>query len=441
MAIEVIKPKVGVSAVCSPLEAGADRAPGACEELSRALRDAGCEVVSLRPIGSADDAADAGRRLCEAHVDAVAVASVSWFEDYLLLDLIEECPAPLLLWSLPGMETGALCGTQQLTWYLRRLEHPFHCLFGAMGQPRLIDDAMAFLRGASLARRLRRARIGLGGCRVAGMTETSVNEVAMKRSVGPRIVMLDLPQLLKSAGQMPQAAAESQWKAVVARAGSCGVSQVAGVDAMRFCAAVREQIDRHRLSALAIGCYPHLMGVPCLAASLLADDGIPLGCEGDANGAVAQLMLTWLSGQPTHNTDWLDPMSDGSVVFTHCGSGSLSLAQRKEDVSLQSVRLMGQGVCALFPARPGPVTLLNLTASGDGYQCALLQGQAIPTTMVFPGNPLRVRFDQPTPRIMQWIHDEGLGHHWMAGYGHFAGEMRHWARIVGKGLRLVECPA
>ena len=53
-------------------------------------------------------------------------------------------------------------------------------------------------------------------------------------------------------------------------------------------------------------------------------------------------------------------VADGTVVFTHCGSGSHSLAEKPSDITLAHVRLMSQGVCSLFPARPGPVTLVNL---------------------------------------------------------------------------------
>jgi L-arabinose isomerase len=149
-------------------------------------------------------------------------------------------------------------------------------------------------------------------------------------------------------------------------------------------------------------------------------------------------MLTWLTGQPTHNTDWLDPLDDGSVVFTHCGSGSYILAANRRDIVLAPVRLANQGVCSLFPARPGPVTLVSLMPSGEGYQMAVMEGEALPTEMVFPGNPLRVRFASPVDRIIRWIHDEGIGHHWAAGYGHVSAELRALANIVGRRLRLLE---
>ena len=192
------------------------------------------------------------------------------------------------------------------------------------------------------------------------------------------------------------------------------------------------------LDALTVGCYPDLMGRVCLAASLLADEGVPLACEGDVNGAVGQLVLQLLTAGPTHSTDWLNPLEDGSVVFTHCGSGSFSLAHHPEQITLSDVRLMGQGVCALFTTKPGPVTLLSLNATPGGYQCALLEGQSLPTGMVFPGNPVRVRFDRPTAELIDWIHEEGIGHHWMIGHGHVGREVRDWANIAGPALTLLE---
>ena len=431
-------PRVAVAALSSPLEVGADRAPGALRGLAEWLRRAGCEVVELGPVGNADEAILAGRRAAELHIDAVALAVASWFEDYLALDLLEECAAPLLLWPLPGMETGALCGTQQATCYLRELGVPFRAVFGEIDEAGAGASALAFVRGAALRSRLRRCRVGLAGSHLNGMTHTAPNEMALKRALGARVVWLDLPRLLESAAAVPEADARRAWQAVRRAAARCEVAETDGLESMRVYVALREAVTRHGLAALTVGCYPHLMGRVCLAESRLADEGIPMACEGDVHGALGQHMLQLLTGQPTHNTDWLDPLDDRRVVFTHCGSGSFSLAERAGDVRLTSVRLMGQGVCALFTARPGAVTLLNITARGDGYQVALLEGEAEPGEMVFPGNPVRVRFDTPVPRLIEWIFEAGLGHHWMIGYGHVAAEVRAWAGLCGPQVRLVE---
>jgi L-fucose isomerase-like protein len=434
--IRSLKPLVAVGALSSPLEVGAQEAPHAGQALARLLKKSGCGVVPLGALHSPDGAVAAGRLCAESHVDAIALVASSWYEDYLVTDMLEECRAPLLVWALPGMENGALCGNQQLTCYLKQLAHPCAAVFGPLEDPACQERSAVFLRAAALKGRLRRARIGLAGHRLNGMTLAAASDFLLKKIVGPRVVPLDLPQLLERAGQVRRQEAARAWAKLKRRAGACRVSDEAGLDAMRAHLAVRQEVARHGLHALTIGCYPHLMGRFCLAASLLADEGVPLACEGDVHGAVGQYMLQQLTGRPTHCTDWLNPLEDGSVVFTHCGSGSLTLAEDASQVLLAPVRLMDRGACALFTARPGPVTLLSITARTDGYQCALLEGEALLTEMVFPGNPLRVRFDAPTACIIEWIHDEGIGHHWMAGYGHVGAEVKTWARMAGPDLRL-----
>ncbi len=433
-----LRPKVGVVGLSSPLEVGAQQAPIASAELGRWLNSAGVEALDLGACADADEAAPAGRRLAEAHVDAIVGVATSWYEDYLVLDLLEECRVPLLLWSIPGMETGALCGSQQLTCFLKQLQLPYACAFGDVSDAACRERGLSYLRAAALHRRLRRARIGIAGSRVGGMTHTAPSEFMLKRALGPRVVPLDLPGLLRRAGDTADETSRRLWEDVLRRAGHSRVPEADGLSSMAMYAAVREVVQEHGLDALTIGCYPDLMGRVCLTASLLADEGVPLACEGDVNGAVGQLILQLLTGQPTHNTDWLNPLEDDSVVFTHCGSGSFSLAHRPEEITLSDVRLMGQGACALFTARPGPVTLLSLNALPGGYQCALLEGEALPTEMVFPGNPVRVRFEQKTSDLIDWIHREGIGHHWMIGYGHVGEAVRDWASCAGAGVRLVE---
>ena len=433
-----LRPTVAVAGLSSPLEVGADQAPALAHGLGALLAEQGFTVVPLGSIDAPAEARAAGRLCAEQHVDAIACVSASWFEDYLAVDMLEEHAVPVLLWSTPGMETGALCASQQLTSYLKQLEWPYGCVFGAIEDPECLGVALGYLLAAGLKSRLRRARIGLAGQRIGGMTHTAPNEFALKKAIGPRVVPLDVPLLLERAADFTPEQTMPLWRELVGRAAANRVPDEDGRDSMSVYLALREIVARESLDALTVGCYPHLMGRVCIAGSLLADEGIPMACEGDVNGAVGQLMLQLLTGAPTHCTDWLNPLEDGTVIFTHCGSGSFSLAERQSDITLAHVRLMDQGVCALFPALPGPVTLMSLIGLGGGYQCALLEGEALPTEMVFRGNPVRVRFARPVSELIDWIHAEGIGHHWMIGYGHVAAAVRHWAAMAGPAVRLVE---
>jgi len=190
-------------------------------------------------------------------------------------------------------------------------------------------------------------------------------------------------------------------------------------------------VDDAGLSAVAVGCYPHLMGKVCLAASLLGDQGTPVACEGDVNGALGMLMLSELSGEPVHNTDLLDPVpADNAIVYSHCGSGAFSLACESCGITLGPVRLMDQGLCALFLPRTGRVTLVNIVPGLGGYRVAAIAGEAVATDMVFLGNQLQVRFDADYQAVLEWIADEGLGHHWMAAYGDLCRPLKDLAGMV-----------
>jgi len=428
--------RIGLMAVASPLEVGAGDAPGLAAQLGRALRALGEERLELTafpdPVDSPARAGAAGRAFYDARVDAILLIAASWFQDYLALDALEECAAPVIAWARPGMETGALCGTQQLGYILRQLGQPYTLLYAPAGDGAALSRAWDFARAASLRRRLRRARIGYWGHRVEGMTETTAHELALKKVFGPRVVGIDANVPLDLAARLPPETAVERWEALTRRVGRVLVSREAGIEALRLYEALREVIAEHGLDALTVGCYPNIFGKACLAASLLGEEGVPLACEGDVNGALAMLMLADLTGAATHCTDALDPIpADDSLVFSHCGSGGFSLAADPSEVVIGTGRLMGGGVCCLFPARPGPVTLVNLIPTLGGYKLAVMAGEAVATEMVFPGNPLRVRFGGDYRAVLDWIAAEGLGHHWMAAYGDLRRPLRDLAAMTG----------
>jgi len=85
-----IAPVVAVASVCSPLEIGANLAPQRVNELADALTQRACTVINLGVVDTADRAVAAGRKAAESHIDAIAIVATSWYEDYLVIDLLEE---------------------------------------------------------------------------------------------------------------------------------------------------------------------------------------------------------------------------------------------------------------------------------------------------------------------------------------------------------------
>ena len=426
--------RLGLVSVSSPLEFGSGEASELQARLAAALTEFG--GFEVRPFGQIVDssaaAAQAGCAFQDQRVDAICALSASWFEDYLVLDLLEECNAPLILWARPGMETGSLCGMQQLGYMLQALGHPYCIIYGQVGDPAGLQRASDFGQAAAVRRVLRRARLGILGHRVDGMTETTVHELAMKRIFGSRVVGLDTAEFRQRAAAVPADTLAGRWEESRSQVGDVKVDWKTGIDALKLYVALKETIQEKALTALAVGCYPHLYGEPCLGMSLLNEEGIPMGCEGDVVSTLGMLIMMRLSGQAVNFAEFLDPIPErDSIMFSHCGACGFSVASSPAQITLAPIRLTDSGLCCLFPSRPGTCTMINLGATNDGYRMAMLYGEALETTLLYRGAPIEVHFEADHRDVMAWVAAKGLGHHWVAAYGDLRQPLQDLAAMTG----------
>lgn len=420
-------PSIGLMVVRSPLEVGAEQAPEIVARASEIF--AGWGMIAHPALVDSAPAARAAAADWPA-IDALCVIAATWSEDYLVQDVLAELPVPVIAWGLPGVHTGSLCGTQQLCCVLKELGYPYRFVYGALDDPAAGTRVRDAACGAALIRALRGSRVGRIGGRLAGMAEVAVDELELRARFGIRLVERGLDWLQEAVAGTDSETAERDWQRICARAGSVQVPATEGLTAMRYYQALTRFVREEALCALTVECYPALMGRVCLPFSLLAEEDIVGACEGDVNAAVAMRMMAWLSGRPVHNTDLLADTPDNAVIFSHCGSGALCLAANRAEIALQSCRLMDVGVTAHFPGRPGRVTLLNLVGRRDSYRLGVITGVALPTEMVFPGNPVKVRLDVPIAACLDDIAEVGLGHHWMIAEGDLGGAVDEFGRLL-----------
>ncbi|MFB3881494.1 MAG: hypothetical protein ACE149_09520 [Armatimonadota bacterium] len=428
----VLRPSVGLVVVASPLEVGADGAPALLAEAVAVLSGEGIAPVSPAVIADASAAREAGAAFRDA--DAVCVVAATWSEDCLVQDLLAHIgrPVPVIAWALPGLHTGSLCGTHQLCCVLKELGHSYRFVYGPLTDKPARAQLVATAKAAAARCALQRSRVGRIGSRLPGMAEVAVDELALRAVLGPRLVERGMDWLTEQAEGAEASEAAAVWETARGRAGRVGVPDSAGLLAARYYLALREFARAEELSSLTVECYPKLMGQICLPAALLAEEGVVTACEGDVNSAVAMRLLSWFTGGPVHNTDLLaDDPQENTIVFSHCGSGAFCLAGRKSDVTLASCRLMDTGVTVQYPGRPGRVTGVNLVGPRGNYRLGLFTGDAAPTELVFPGNPVKVRLDVPVGRFLYEVAEAGLGHHWMIGEGDAVAPFREFGRLSG----------
>jgi L-fucose isomerase-like protein len=430
------KPCVGLVVVAHPNEVGFAEAQRLLELAPAAVGDAFALPVFPEIVADVTRAETAGEFFERQHIDGLIVLVGTWSDDSPAVRLAERLRVPVLTWARRGVHTGSLCGAQQLGMVLAELGHRHTFWFGEIDEPATREALTDFAFACGLRASLRRLRVGQLGHRTTGMTEIAVDEFELRRLLGPEVVPLSMHRFVNDVERSDETEARRLWSSLASRVARIDSSAADGVYAAKVLLTLRRTMAEHTLGAVAVDCYPDHLGRFCLAASLLADENLIVACEGDVNGAVAQYIAHYLTGAPAHNTDLLDvDVANHTALFSHCGGGSLQLADDPRAASFSPVRLADTGLAVLFAGKPGPVTMLNLIGRTGTYRLGLIEADAVRTTMEFPGNPLRVRLPVTGRAFLDFVAAHALGHHWMIGYGRIAARVALLSKFLGLPVR------
>ena len=428
----MIEPVIGLYAVYEPPEEGWQNWEQQILQIEALLNEAGARVITA-PEAVYDDASCARVMdwFRQQPIDVFHVLVVCWSFDHYTLRIQQAVQKPVIVRSIPGIRTGSIVGGQQLNCVLTDLEVEHSYFYGELDNDEAIHQTVVYATACAMRSRLQGARIGVIGRRTEGMTPTAVDEVEILRLFGVQLVHFGFDEFLEMAAGVTDQAAEQVWRGIHARAAQVTSKPRDGLASTKNYLAARKLVEERGFQALTIGSYPRCQGTMCLPIALLNDEGIPTGCEGDINSTLSMLLLSYLSDAPIHFGEMLAlNRADNTIVTSHCGAGAPSLAD-SEGFTLCPVRLANSGVCIRYPARPGPVTYVNLVGRKGNYRLCAFEGQAVPTGMVFEGNPLKFHLETPINTIIQRTADYGFGHHWMTAYGHFNEVLLTFCKLTG----------
>ena len=199
-------------------------------------------------------------------------------------------------------------------------------------------------------------------------------------------------------------------------------------DALRHSLGAYQELGRivqaNDLDGLAVRCWPEFFTdlgcAACGAMSMLSDECIPCSCEADVNGTVTQLMLQWISGEPSFGTDMVSFEAEQDLVtLWHCGLAPLHMAdpEVRPRGTIHSNRKLP--LLMEFPLKPGRVTIARLSEAGGtgNYQLVVGSGEMIQAPLSFSGTSGVLRFDRPATDVLNTIMVEGLDHHISLTYG------------------------
>ena len=286
-----MKPRIGLVVSYAPLEVGYEKAPAILEQSKKNLSKLPIEIISVEsPVYDLASASKAAELFRQSEIDVICWIAATWSYDHVPVDMLSKINVPLAAWGLPGVETGSLCGSQQLISVLTELNHPRKFVFGELVDTQSQKELLEFAQAAAVMHRLKTSRMGMLGHRTIGMTEVTFHEYDVKEIFGPIVVYLGTEELLRRREKISDEKAQSIWEEQKSRVAQCKVEDAVGVRSMKCYLALKQWIEENGLAGVAMGCYPDLMGEVCLACGLLAEEDFVSSCEGDINS----LLLTYM---------------------------------------------------------------------------------------------------------------------------------------------------
>jgi len=175
-------------------------------------------------------------------------------------------------------------------------------------------------------------------------------------------------------------------------------------------------------NAFALRCWPEMFteygGAICAPVSILTENKVPCACEADVYGAVTQLILQEVSGQPVFLTDIVDiDINDDSGVFWHCGQAPITMCNPKikPTATIHSNRKMP--LLFEFPLKEGIVTMMRISQSFGEQKMVVSKGKMIDRPLPFTGTSGVINFENDTKEVLNNIISYGLEHHIAMTYG------------------------
>jgi len=399
------------------------------------LQDAGIELVKTDPVFGEDK--EPQRAIAELKAgdwDFLFANVINWIDVRgVTRVLLEFRDKPMILYSLGGFTEGdtlispaAGAGTTALRYPMERWGMRFKYLFNAPDSPMDIQGILSFGRAAQVARRLRKARLGMIGFNDMGLYSTDFSVVKLRDQIGPEVESLDMLQLQRKMEALEAALVgketkriTSDWEYPLERPKPEVVER-----AVRMYLATVELCREKGFDAFSYKCVDGvdlaLDVVHALPASLVASAGYPYVDENDIGNLTAELMLKWISGKQVmflehyeHHPEWILLGEDG-----YCPGDFI---EGKPQIKPVETVLLG-GIVQCSRMKTGRLTLACLSEDNQGYRMHIVSGEGKePPQWVEMGVPL-----PPWPSVkfypdagVRSILDHVQSQHFAAVYGDY----------------------
>ena len=284
-----------------------------CKAAAKALKKEGLDLIEVYPI--ADDyeetqIAAALDKLKGKDFDSLVLCVAGWIPSHAVVKITEQYRhLPMVLWGLCGwmegdriVTTADQAGTSALRGTLEGLGYKFKYVYDVMGLKTKSDKVASFCRAASVARALRKEKVGMAGYRDMQLYGTLYDGLSLKNTTGVEIETFELLEVQQRYEKLTDAEIGD---VIENRIKKWHFLKPAKQESMKMAAgyylAIKQILDERHCKAVSIKDVDGMKKLcgfpPAPIFMLLSEDGYTTDPENDSLGTVTQLMVNGLTGQ------------------------------------------------------------------------------------------------------------------------------------------------
>lgn len=385
-------------------------------------------------------------------VDIIVAVEVAYTKGIVPVRCFLNTTAPVLVWNtqqirfLPEdadfdliMVNSGMCGVPEMTSALLRLNRPFWVVTSHIDDPAGRSKLAEYIQAAGILARLKKVRIAIAGHPFEGMTDLMVDQLSLRKYVGPVCWPLEPEKVSIAMESLPNGEVSDLVAKERARY-KVDMDAQLFERSCRLALALEKVLRDDNFDGLASFDQvwltdPRVGIIPSYGTSRLCEIGLPTSTEADITTLTAMFMLQELTGQATFLENYIIDFDRESMILSHDGHGNPAMASNPGDVAVkhsiyyQGVHGFGAGF--EFAYAPGAVTNLALVSVGDRWRLIVAEGESI-AIKPRPVSAPQMLFKPKQLGIVDWCDawlKAGSPHHMALAYGHLADKLRTLATL------------
>ncbi|WP_300728909.1 fucose isomerase [uncultured Bacteroides sp.] len=255
-------------------------------------------------------------------------------------------PYPITL--LTDGVNNSLAAALEISAWIRSKDMKAKIIHGKI--PDMVHQVLVHHQAFTAKRTLNGKRIGVIGSPASWLVASHVDYLLSSHRWGIKFIDIPLKHVYKKFHSITDNEIGVEASLLATQAQACqDTTPEALLRAMRLHKAIKQVCEEEKLDAVSLSCFSlidQINTTGCVSLSLLNNEGIPAGCEGDLQAIVTMLMAQAVTGKPSFmgNPSYIDAAQQ-ELVLAHCSIATKMTDQyiiRDHYETHQGVAIQGQ---------------------------------------------------------------------------------------------------